>query len=261
MEDTKKAKSRPHPTKSWNDCRDMIYTFAKLGPKSSFEDLAKALNTTVTSRLFRPLLSSARQFGMVDLSGDTVVQTPLAKDLLFNDSFELRLQSFRSPKIYDEIFQKYEGSALPSGDKFAMLLAQMGILGKASNDAAAIFIESANQLGLIKNGILDISNTEIPKSELAETDKLEEKHEDELIVATITADKTQPDNERYHQFEIPTTIAGKTAKIAIPTGLSDTDLDFLSLAFNSLVKAFIDNLKAHNATPAENTLTTNANEN
>ena len=68
------------------------------------------------------------------------------------------------PSLYTKLIAAYDGKAVPNRDLLANILMNDHKIQKSVKDnAARVFIESAEQLGLIKGGILCYSNDETPK--------------------------------------------------------------------------------------------------
>jgi len=108
-------------------------------------------------------LSALRKFGLVEYPSDSrVAVTRRAVDILtFPDGHERKLKAVNdaalSPKIYAELFQKYQNSGLPSDEAIsAELVADSGFNPTAVGAFLKDFKESLEYAGLLSDGVLSL---------------------------------------------------------------------------------------------------------
>ena len=130
----------------------------------AYEAAAKTLNTSVNTKSFKYKLSAAKQYGLISTSsGKNFSFLEAAKRFVFPHESEVELKNlkkkcFSNPTLYNELIKDYEGKALPSENTLSnILISQYGIAPAASANAAATFLQSADQAGVIVSGVLDIS--------------------------------------------------------------------------------------------------------
>ena len=191
MDSTEKKtrqKSKSYPANTLNQSISFIEKFKDypLNKPISYSIAAKECGVSSTTKSFRYNISSARQFGLLSTStGETFTLLEPAYRLLRPTEPEtalklLRIQCFSTPALYSELISSYNGKSLPSISTLENLLINYhGIVAKVANEAATVFINSANEAGAVQNGILGV-NAEYslePNEETTQTTQLEQASE------------------------------------------------------------------------------------
>lgn len=198
---------------------------------------------SVKTNSFKSKISTAKQFGLIRGSGGAVELTDLAKKIVYSvndgETQKALIECFLSAPLYRKIAERYENQAVPPVDKLAnILLLEYCITKNAKDTAVGKFIESAEQIGILKNGIilLDADEDFEPVPAHIEVDTLDS---DAPIQKSNTI--TQQEKSGY-RFTIPT-LSGSMAHIVIPQDVTAKDLDFITLYIQNMLPAFISNLK------------------
>lgn len=130
----------------------------------SYDVAAKTIGVKATTKSFTYTISAAKQFGLITTSeGKALSLTDKARRLTRPTETtevlqKLRIECFASPKLYSELIDEYHGKSLPEQSIFEnVLITVYGIAPNAASKAVSTFIESANEVGVIQNGILDTS--------------------------------------------------------------------------------------------------------
>lgn len=243
-EKTVKERSPLYPIFSINETLDFVREIVKIGGKKvSVETVASVIGMSVKTNSFKSRISTAKQFGLIRGSGGAVELTDLAKKIVYAVSdYETQkalVECFLSAPLYRKIAERYENQAVPPVDKLGnILLLEYGITKSAKDTAAGKFIESAEQIGILKNGIIFLEADEDfePTPVQAEADELDS----EVPIQQSKAVSSQ--EESGYRFTIPT-LSGSMAHIVIPQDVTEKDLDFITLYIQNMLPAFISNLK------------------
>lgn len=247
VEKTVKERSPLYPVFSINEIIDFVKEIVKIGGKRvSVSTIASVLGTSVKTNSFKSKISTAKQFGLIRGSSGAVETTELAKRIVYSineqDTKQAVLESFLSAPLYRKIVERYENQALPSPDKLGnILLLEYNLTKSAKDIAAAKFIESAEQIGILKNGIVLLESDEGNVDSLEEVTPTRDAHESEAITEA-KADVLLPTDQPGYCFTIPT-LSGSVAKVVIPQDVTEKDLDFITLYIQNMLPTFISNLK------------------
>ena len=154
-----REKSNLYPNATWEDCFEFSKTISSFNLKAvSYSEVAKKYGlTSTTTKSFTGKISSSKQFGLITTSSGSIQLTDLAKKLIYptSDIRQLKIESFKLPPLYEKIIAAYDGKALPNQEIFEnILMSEYKIAKNVKSHAAKCFFESANQLELIKGGIL-----------------------------------------------------------------------------------------------------------
>ena len=165
-EKTAKPKSREYPAVTLSGAIAFVERLKDF-PQSkpiSYESAAAACGVKMTTKSFKYTLSSAKQYGLIATSaGKTLTLLEPAKQFArpTKSQEELRLlkvECFKSPKLYAELIQEYEGHSLPQQQTLEnILINQYSILPVVAKGAAATFITNATDIGVVQSGVLDLS--------------------------------------------------------------------------------------------------------
>jgi len=240
-----KERSPLYPIFSINETIDFVKEIVKIGGKRvSVDTIASVLGTSVKTNSFKSKISTAKQFGLIRGSGGAVEVTDLAKRIVYSvneqDTRQVIVESFLSAPLYQKIAERYENQALPIPEKLGnILLLEYNLTKSAKDIAAAKFIESAEQIGILKNGIILLEKDDFIPSE--DVYPFEGSFESKAI-AESKADMSLPQEQPEYCFTIPT-LSGSAARVIIPQDVSEKDLDFITLYVQNMLPTFISNLK------------------
>ena len=247
QENATKERSPLYPIFSINDTMDFVKEIGKIGgKKASVETVASVIGMSVKTNSFKSKISTAKQFGLIRGTGGVVELTDLAKKLIYTvddrETQHLMVEAFLTAPLYRKIAERYENQALPASDKLGnILLLEYGVTKTAKDVAANKFIESAEQLGVLKNGIIYLDPEENADSAQS---TLVVQVEDVPVKESIPSKQQNiiAKEESGFCFTIPT-LSGSTARITIPQDVTAKDLDFITLYIQNMLPAFISNLK------------------
>lgn len=177
-----KLKSREYPAVTLADAIAFIEKLKDYPQNKpiSYETAAGVCGVKTTTNSFKYTLSAAKQYGLIATSaGKAITLLDPAKEFArpTKSQDELRImkiECFRTPKLYAELIQEYEGHSLPQQQTLEnILINQYSILPAVAKVAAATFITNAADIGVVPSGILDLSTDEITAVTVGE-----KKHED-----------------------------------------------------------------------------------
>lgn len=165
VEKKSKPKSKEYPAYTLNQSVDFVSKFKDypFGKPIAYDVAAKALNVSADTKSFRYMISSARQYGLLSTaSGKTLSLLEPARRLIRPTESEqaisaLKLECFASPKVYGELINQYKGQSVPPINTLInILVTYHGILANVAKTAAQTFLDTANEVGAIKNGVLNM---------------------------------------------------------------------------------------------------------
>ena len=153
---TSRKRSRPYPRRSLKECLDFLRTVNDAGAVNVDEEvLVKALGlSTANSRRFTGLVSSSKQFGLLTVANKRYSVIERGERYLHprepGEQKQAIVEAFGSPKLYQELIEKFGGRSLPEQQMLANILCRdHGIESKASSKATEIFVDSAEFAGLL----------------------------------------------------------------------------------------------------------------
>ena len=250
QEKTTIDRSPLYPVFSINECIAFVDEIKKIGGKKvSVETIASILGTSVKTNSFKSKISTAKQFGLIRGTAGAVELTELAKRILYpvddRDVKEAKIVSFLSAPLFRKITDRFENQAIPNVDRLSnILLLEYGMSKRAKDIAALKYIESAEQLGVLQNGviILEADDETTLDVQTGVSEETGSNIDSNLSGANReVAHRIVPAPSGY-QFSIPT-LSGAVAQITIPLDVTIKDLDFIMLYIQNMLPAFISNLK------------------
>ena len=231
-----KERSSLYPMFSIKEIVDFINEIVKIGGKRvSINTIASVLGFSVKTNSFRAKISTAKQFGLIRGSNGAVNEL---------DTRRAIVESFLSAPLYRKIVERYENQALPSQDKLSnILLLEYNLTKSAKDIAAAKFIENAEQVGILKNGIILLESDENDIDSFEdESSSKDSKEVSENSTAESKEEVLTSMEPSAYCFTIPT-LSGSVAKVIIPQNVTEKDLDFITLYIENMLPTFISNLK------------------
>jgi len=231
IEKKSKPRSKEYPSYTLNQSIDFASRYINYPSDKpiSYEVASKECGVSSKTKSFRYMLSSARQYGLIDtLKGETMRLQDVAKRLIRPTEDEetirkIKIECFSSPKIYTDLILQYNGKSIPSVKTLSNVLANSyGIIGNVSESAAQTFFDSANEVGVVINGVLDTDASEPDFSQ-----KKEEGKEKSLI---INQPETLPPEKVQNQLDEPLTIPfgdKRKALLYMPLDTTKTDAEYV----------------------------------
>ena len=145
-------------------------------------DLAREMNSTVTSSSFEMRLVSARLFGLILRNGESYETTALAKRILSGseqDRTDGLLEAFRSVPLFDAALTRFDGMPMPSDDMAlaAVLESDLGVKKGEGSRARQLLMGSAQVAGLVharegKRWLVSAPVRERPRADVGDSREL-----------------------------------------------------------------------------------------
>lgn len=244
-----REKSALYPAVSISECHEFIKLIDSLGGKSvsyaSILDLMGLTSPTTKSFLYR--IGASKQFGFITTGSSTAQLTDLARRILYPGAGEvekqkLLIEAFSNPPLYAKLIGRFKDKAVPaSGQLSNILMNEYRIIKQVKDNAAKCFLDSANYLGLLKNGVLCMDEvSDQPQPEVLSQEESSENLDSTERIQKI--DESVHSREEGYLFEIPT-MGKKTARFYIPGGVTEKDIDYIKLYIEKMLPVFLDNLK------------------
>lgn len=253
-QEQKKERSPLYPIYSINETVDFIEKISNIGGKiMSLDFIAKSLNMSAKTNAFRSKISTAKQFGLLKVSKNSVELSSTARQFICSadekEKKNILIEAFTSASIYNKLVERYKNQALPSEDKLSNILQFEYNFTKTGKEIAANkFIESAGQIGILKNGIIvmdfdESSNYDATDDAVVDDEDIclkGEETKNNSVDNSVSIANSYKDNDDYI-FQIPT-LSGLSVKIIIPKNVSLVDLDFITKYLQNVMPIFIKNL-------------------
>ena len=166
VEKKSKPKSKEYPACTLGKAIEFVEKFKDFPPNKpiSYDTAAKEFKVSSTTKSFLYTLSSARQYGLIATSsGRSFTLLPAATRLIRPTEASdvlcaLKVECFSAPKLYNELIASYSGKSIPAVSTLEnILITYHGIMPAVAKKAAETFIETANEVGAVQNGILDLN--------------------------------------------------------------------------------------------------------
>ena len=247
-----KERSAVYPAVALDECVEFVKTVNKLGGrKVASTSIAEALGVSPATYSFRAKVSSSKQFGLIKSTGGTVELCDIAKKLLYPtddlSNKQLLIQCLMTAPLYKKLIEKYNDNAVPTTERLGNILFQEhSITRTAKDNAAKKFIASLEYAGVLQNGVLILdAHADGGDAEDERNDRTETSEQSTMVSGETAGTESKNDKrvvqEGYH-FAIPT-LSGATAQVTIPKEITAKDLDYILLYIQSMLPAFIENLK------------------
>lgn len=198
---------------------------------------------------FKSKISTCKQFGLLKSAGGagTLQLTELSRRYLYptsdQEKEDIAKQAFLTSPLYSKLVEKYSNLAVPSVERLSNILLQDFRITQAAKDTAAEqFILSADQIGILQNGILILEDNETNPPSVAPTIQAKLETIERPVETDKRQDATKTAPEGVYRFEIPT-LSGAVAQFFIPYEATIKDLDFIKKYIDTMLPDFIANLK------------------
>lgn len=243
-----REKSALYPGITWNEAIDFIKKINSLNLKTvSYQTVAEKYGLkSPSTKSFMAKISAAKQFGLITTTqGSTIQLTDASKQIIYPTGDQVRdieLSCFAQPVLYAKLISKYDGLSLPSTEILSNILMNEHRISRAAKDSAAkCFVDSAEQLEILKGGVLCYS--EMKKEETTQADAQDECEREadfEQEATDVISQKAMPSimassEADYISQSIPFT-SGKIARFIIPVDATEDDLLLLHDMFDVLLK-------------------------
>ena len=235
-----REKSALYPNATWNDCFEFVQIVDSFRLKAvAYTEVAKKLGlNSVATKSFTGKISTSKQFGLITTSAGTIQLTDTCRRLLYptgGDTYSIKHACFTQPPLYNKLIAIYDGKALPSVEILGNILMNEHKIAKAVKDnAAKCFLESAEELGLIKGGILCYADCETTPNTSATSEQEDASSNDSSSFTPADTTKSSAESE-YITQSIPTQ-SGKVAKIIIPIDAQEDDLYMIKDMLDVILK-------------------------
>lgn len=246
LEVKSREKSALYPAVSIAEALEFIKQIDSLGGKTvSYSSILSLLGvTSPTTKSFMNRISSSKQFGLITTGGSTAQLTDLGRRILYpnegqKETQRLLVDAFQNPPLYVKLVARFNNRAVPSVSQLSnLLMNEYRIIKAVKDNAAKCFLDSANHLGLIQNGVLVMDDPD------DNFDKAPINVEPEKPAETPPlAQKSGGNQEDGYSFEIPT-MGKKTARFYIPDGITPKDIDYIKFYIEHMLPVFLDNLRS-----------------
>lgn len=124
----------------------------RAGTSCEVNQLAGWLDQSPTGGTFRSRLSAARIFGLIETGrgGQATLVVPLGRDILDeNKERTARIEVFLTVPLYEAMYERLKGYALPPAAAIERQMAELGVSSKQVERARQIFTKSAHQAQFI----------------------------------------------------------------------------------------------------------------
>ena len=153
---TRRERSTRYPGVTLAGCLKLCESIEELGVDNlPAADIATALGyKNIKTNTFSAPLSAARQFGLLELTGDGYALTPLAREILHpvdpTDLPRVLRQALLKPPLYAELAERLGGKKVPDPAILGNILYHNHhIIASAKQSAAEAFLESARYAGAL----------------------------------------------------------------------------------------------------------------
>lgn len=178
----KKNRSAAYPSTGLAEAVEqlkMIHNDLGKGPFDR-DSAAKSIGYNGVSGASASKIAALVHYGLIQRVGSGYIETDLGTSIVlsFDQEEESRalLEAFKSPTLFSKLLSDFGGKALPAKLE-VILVRQYRITEQASKDAAKAFRESAEFVGVLKNGFLiekaeiDVAGDHERAAEILHTDE------------------------------------------------------------------------------------------
>lgn len=211
------------------------HSFVKL------EDIAKLTNKSIGSMSQK--IGSAVQYGLLELKSGTGYRPSELLKRILKPINELEkevclIEAFKTPRLYNDLINRFDGSALPSEIILPNILERdNSIYDEAAKRAAQVFLENVDFLELRNNHNELVLEKKFNKE--TNNNSLEEQGQEEAINSNPEEAKpktiVREESSELLKIEIGLT-GGKKAIIYYPHDLSPLDVEVMKLQLSVIEK-------------------------
>lgn len=143
---TPRARSSQNPGSTIDESIEFVKSLIKVNPSSSAVFNIDSVKNILKSGNFGRDFSAAAQYGLLERIKDEYKVTSLGKTVnapLTGELILAKKECFKTPTLYKDLIEKYNGHPIPLDDLPIILYRFHGIAEKASKEVAQIFIDNA----------------------------------------------------------------------------------------------------------------------
>jgi hypothetical protein len=191
----------------------------------SRETMVQALGHSSVNGASKAKLAVLRHFGLLDREGERYRISELGKRVVIPRSDAERdaatVDAVRQPALFQELGATFDQQRLPA--MLANVIARdFGVTAQASAEVADVFTRSAEQAGLLIDGVLRWTGE---RDQAAGTDTSPERLERHQSTAQLSSERALSAADGTESYTIPLDSRGKKALIHIPVPTASKDLD------------------------------------
>jgi len=156
---SKRNRSAAYPSSSLAEAVDhlkLIHNDLGKGPYDR-DSAAKSIGYNGVSGASASKIAALVHYGLIQRVGSGYIETELGTSIALSidqdEESKALLEAFKSPTLFSKLLSDFSGKALPAKLEI-ILVRQYRITEQASKDAAKAFRESAEFVGVLKNGFL-----------------------------------------------------------------------------------------------------------
>lgn len=182
QEKKSKPRSKEYPAVKLEEALSFVSKFKDYptGKPIGYAAAAKECGFSPSTKSFRYAMSTAKQFGLLSTSAGLTftlkeaayrLVRPTESDVALK---KLKMECFCTPKLYQDLIAEYKGRSIPPiGTVENLLVNYHAIMPTVAKKAAQVFIDTADEVGAIQNGVLclDINENETPADNDSDEDK------------------------------------------------------------------------------------------
>lgn len=244
-----RIRSKEYPPVTISDAIGFLENFKDF-PRDrpiAYSIAAKQIGVSTSTRSFTNPLSASRQYGLLTTSTGRVFHiTETGRRLIrqIEDEKVIKLllfECFKLPKLNMEIIEAYLQKGLPEVKLFKeILIANFGIAPKVANNAASVFVENANYVGALVNGVVvkeytDNTTTSIEVNNTSNQEEIDNSH----AVSSINNTRTQSIMIKQEDgFGPPLTVPFGDSRKAILYMPVDADKDDAQYVLDMIILMF-----------------------
>lgn len=156
---SKKSRSAAYPSSSLSEAVEHLKKIHKDLGKGPYDrdSAAKSIGYSGVSGASASKIAALAHYGLIQRIGSGYIETELGTRIALSidqeEESDALLEAFKSPTLFSKLFSDFGGKAIPAKLEI-ILVRQYRITEQASKDAAKAFRESAEFVGILKNGFL-----------------------------------------------------------------------------------------------------------
>lgn len=212
----------------------------QFGSSCSWDQLAAQMGQAPKGGGFRLRVMTARTFGLVTYAQQTVTLTRLGMQICDEQQEKAaRAEAFLAVELYNKIYEKFKGVALPPTDGLETEITNMGVAPKQKGKARQAFQRSATQAGYFWSGPNRLVRPSIKGSAAAAASPAKPEGDEEL------EDEGEKEKEKERETRLHPLIEGLLKELPEPKTEWPIEerknwLEMVSGIFNVIYKASDD---------------------
>jgi hypothetical protein len=239
----RRERSTRYPGVSLAESLKLVESIDRLGLDGlPAPEIASALGfRNIKTNTFSAPLSAARQFGLLNLTGNGYTLSPLAREILHPVDLaevpRLHRQALLKPPLYGELAERLTGKRVPDATILGnVLYHNHNIIASAKQSAAEAFLESARFAGALGDDLVfEPEGHKTPSVAAAVTS---EKRSASASSPSLTARAVPPARPAAVRLDLQLWDAdeGKTIRLRAPQSITAASFERFLQAFRLLVR-------------------------